>query len=407
MARIASSLRALAPAILLGALLPVAGWPVEEPGALLQADAAMLERARATGDLHTQRRIMWANLARLANPPSAGAPPRFLNWASPFPPSTQAGGQRPDAGDIPLILFIHANAAADRHIRAHRLDQHNELARLHSGASLLPPGAARRIAPFPPDAAFIMSAWWPVAAHGETPMPVWDAGGGGGSGSYLGWKRVLAVSPAKRTGAAPHGAPLAFAGRIVPRPPRFALGRFVHIRLTAKMAAGFAGDPAATKLARLTLGRPLRAGDFIALVGLHMMTAQLPNGLWATWWWHDRAPSDGADDGGRDRPADLSPIWRNYRMNVAFDPVLPREADGSPHICFNPWFDAALPDQGQGGGQQANCISCHARAGYPLADFTFVTRGAPDTERDGAHQPGQLHTGNVWSIARAAAAPSR
>jgi hypothetical protein len=155
-------------------------------------------------------------------------------------------------------------------------------------------------------------------------------------------------------------------------------------------------DQAARKAAIISLGRPLQAGDQLALVGMHVLTTELPAGVWGTFWWHDR-PGNGPFAAGR--PAAVAGVWRNYLMDVAFDAALPLSADGTPKICFNPWFDAKFPDGGHGNGLKSNCVSCHNRASYPRTDFLPIARGLPDLQGDPALAPGRLRTGQLWSIA--------
>ena len=93
---------------------------------------------------------------------------------------------------------------------------------------------------------------------------------------------------------------------------------------------------------------------------------------------------------------DSPPPWRHYRGNMPLDPVHPQAGDGGPNICFNPWFDAVFPDSGQGNGLQANCISCHLRAGIPAAGRLQVTRGRPLTA---AEDPAIVSTRLLWSLA--------
>lgn len=380
-------------------------WPVPPArGSQPLADIEQLDRARVSGDIRFQRRYMWTKLTALLQPASGGSEPAFLRWPGQsetfapvsLPAQDPAGGEASihRSGEAPLISFIHYNPTAYRHIRDHGLYRADELKRLRVA------GASHSIPPFPRDAIVAMSAWWPISADGETPMPVWDPEGRhrlAGTNSYVSWPRLLSVVPGHVDGGRYSDISLSFAGRIADHPLQIGLDRFHHVAVTNAMAEAFAADPAATKVAQLVLGRPLRAGDFIALVGLHVMTAELPQGIWATWWWHDR-PLEGPY--AADRPAALAQPWQNYLMDVAFDGMLPREADGSPNICFNPWFDGGLGDSGYGNGLKANCISCHDRASYPLVDFTLVTRAPPDLARDQAYQAGQVRTGQIWSIAR-------
>ncbi len=296
--------------------------------------------------------------------------------------TTVAGG--------PLITFIHYNKAAYAHIREHRLHQKTTLDRLLDDAR----GPNPAVSPLPHDAMVAMTAWWPISGRGSTPMPVWDPARQvrvEGANGYLSWPRVLAVvpGPEQREGKA---GPMAFAGRTIDNPEVVNLDRLFHLAVDAPMARQLMADPGFKTAARIALGRPLEGGDFIALVGFHLMTAELENGIWSTFWWHDR-PGEGRFAEGR--PKDLPAPWDQYLMDVTFDARLPLEPDGSPNICFNPWFDATFPNEGEGSGVKANCISCHRRAGYPVARSMRVTRGISESDSPA----GRLRTGLLWSIA--------
>ena len=47
-------------------------------------------------------------------------------------------------------------------------------------------------------------------------------------------------------------------------------------------------------------------------------------------------------------------------MNVSYDMDSPREADGSPHVNFNPYLEAL-----KAGGMKSNCMTCHRLAASP------------------------------------------
>jgi hypothetical protein len=113
-------------------------------------------------------------------------------------------------------------------------------------------------------------------------------------------------------------------------------------------------------------------GDHVALVALHYTTKEIPDWVWATFWWHDQ-PDHGPF--AADRTAYVSGVWRNYLMDVAYSMDTPREFDGTPNSCYNPWLEARFQN-----GMQSNCMTCHQRAVWPPQSFLPITRGslAPD-----------------------------
>jgi hypothetical protein len=413
------------------ALLPVLWWPsqaaISTPApqaAPLPANTATLEHLRVTGDLTGQRVHLWAVLAELARPEEPGAPPAFMGWFNkaevfaagdrlPFPGQPTSAVASAMAGgvvrlDAPVITFVHFNAPAREHVRRHRLFDAAVLESMRRTGQPDPlvPGS-RGIPPWPASAVTLMSAWWPVAAKGITPLPVWDQQARKretGSNSYVNWPRAVAVDPALRGTARQATTRVEFAGRSFQRARRIGLDSFFRLAVDAPTATRLMADASSRKAAFIALGRPLQAGDWLVLVAMHIMTAELASGVWGTFWWHD-APGTGPYAAGR--PAGIEGPWRHLLMDVAFDAVLPREADGSPRIAFNPWFDAPFPElsdgAAHGNGLRSNCVNCHNRASYPAVSFLPVQRGAPDLQADPAYAPGRLRTGQVWSVAHAGA----
>ena len=398
----------LALTCLLGShFVAVTGRAAQAPG------TEQLQAARASTDPRAQRAHAWQTLLSLVTREGAtSAAPAFSRWHSeaatfdpspspeavPFPglPVTTRTGAAKGSATLaggPLMTFIHYNPAAHDHIRRHQLYRQATLDALLATAP--DEREPRSIPPLPRDAAVAMTAWWPVASRQPTPVPVWDPERQTrprGANGYLSWPRVLALVADPAT-LAPASRQLAFAGRTHNNLEQARLEQFFHLPVDAPMALQLMNNTRFRNTAMIALGRPLAAGDFLAMVGLHLMTAELDTGVWATYWWHDQ-PDKGPF--AADRPAQLPSPWDHYLMDVTLDTRLPLEPDGSPNICFNPWFDATFPDTGDGSGVQANCLSCHQRAAYPVTRAIRVTRGAPAR----VDVSDQLATALLWSIAK-------
>jgi len=353
----------------------------------------------------------WSNEAVVLAPESVTAADR----APAFPglPIGGAGSLAARPGhlaDAPVLTFVHYNPAAHAHIRRHGLDTGSRLQDWQRRGPADPDFPALRTIPaFPRSARVAMTAWWPVAQGEVNAVPVWDAptgagdsGAGAHAGVYLNWPRIVAVRPRATRQAALPLPTLDFAGRTFAMPGVVPASSFVHVAVDRRLARHLNTDPGARKAIHIALARDIRAGDALLLVGLHLLAFEGRKGLWATFWWHD-APSAGRFAQGR--PSDLPRPWRHYLMDATNNAVEPREPDGSPAICFNPWFDAVFPDGGQGGGRQSNCVNCHTRAGYPPVDFLPVRRGAPDGAGDPAFAPGRLRTGLLWGLANPGMTP--
>lgn len=395
--------------------------PAQELPEHSRADESVLEHLRLTGNLAEQRAHLWMVLGSITRSDAKNHGPAFTGWFNKseafaagervaFPGQPAAAVASAMAGgvvrlDAPVITFVHFNAAAYQHIRTQRLFDAATLEKLrHAGPRDVRIPSLRSIPPWPRDAVTIMSAWWPVAERGTTPLPVWDPSARkrlSGSNSYVNWPRVVAIDPLLR-GSATQAASVEFAGRSFKHVRRVGLSSFFHLAVDEATASRLMSDESSRKAAVIALGRSLQAGDTLVLVALHVMTAELPSGIWGTFWWHD-VPDVGQFAVGR--PATLTGPWRHLLMDVAFDAVLPREPDGSPRVCFNPWFDAPFPGSAHANGLHSNCVNCHNRASYPAVSFLPIRRGEADLLSDPAYAPGQLRTGQVWSVAHPAAIP--
>jgi hypothetical protein len=335
-------------------------------GPALAPEAAQLA-LRDRGDEAAMRAHAWATFAGVTAAGRDGAP-AFARWHSLGQAFGGAAGFRrvEDFGTgapvllgsgAPMLSLVLFNEPTFRHIRALRLDRRATLARLNAGFAADAPAERRQIAPFPRDSLAIKTIWTLVHAAGVTPISVWD---GAGAGAPAAWPRHVLVDPAGRAG--------------VP------LARFHHRRIAAReLAAVRAIDPSA------------RAGDYIVLLALHLTTREIPDWIWATYWWHDR-PDAGPYAAGR--PAAVTGAWRNYLMDVAYSAESPREPDGGANIAFNPYLETFA------GGHQSNCLACHQGAVWTPAGappFLPVTRGGRAT--DDPRFAGATRLDFMWSIA--------
>jgi hypothetical protein len=327
---------AILPLLLAGACTPV----------LSPASEAAQLHLRDTGDEPAMRAHAWAAFAAATRAGPEGAP-AFARWhglgetfggAAGFRRVEDFATGRPvlQAGGAPMLSLVLFDEPTFRHIRARHLDRRATLERLNAGFAADAPPERREIAAFPRAAVAIKTVWALVHAAGVTPLSVWD---GAGAGAPDAWPRIVLVDP---TGA--RGVPLA---------------HFHYIRIGAPdLAAVRAIDPSA------------RAGDYAVLVAMHLTTKEIPDWIWATYWWHDRAE---AGPYAAQRPAAVTGVWRNYLMDVAYSAQTPREPDGGANIAFNPYLETFV------GGHQSNCLACHQgavwrRGGAP--PFLPVTRGA-------------------------------
>jgi hypothetical protein len=157
-------------------------------------------------------------------------------------------------------------------------------------------------------------------------------------------------------------------------------------------------------------------GDLLVLAGLHVITHQIEDWTWSTFWWHDE-PDAGPFARGRPPKLAADSRWRNYLMDVTFDEETPRGVDGSSRAIFNPYLEAQIKD-----GHRSNCMSCHRLAALHCANrgnctqpvnanFEVPTPGDPQGTLpvplrgiDPSHAlfDGAVRTRFLWSVARGA-----
>jgi hypothetical protein len=343
----------------------------------------------------------WVDIVRDTNP--AGRP-AFASWqrgdevfdrARAANATAAAGGLQSAEPEVIIVSLYNERAAS--HIREQQLNRQDRLAELLAvGERHSQVAGNRTVDPLPQDSIVLLTAWWPIAGEGLTPLPVWDPELNSprpGGNNYMTWSRVVALDPgsvARRDAKVS----IEFAGRRFAAAQRIAASRLYRISVDRTLADRLMGDARTRKAAFLALGRPLRPGDHLGLVALHIAAKQSGGWLWTTLWWHDRAS---AGPFALSRPA-LPEPWSEYLMDVASDAG--NAGGGLADPCFNPWFEARFPDRGVGGGTRSNCISCHQRASYPPRSFLPITSGTPELFTDPAFAPGQLRTDFLWAIAR-------
>jgi hypothetical protein len=304
------------------------------------------------------------------------------------------------SADSAVLTYTLYNYPAYKHIRDNRLYLVSQLDWLRTaGDADRTFGGDRSVPAFPSDAVVLKTAWWPIAQNGLTAMPVWDPERNPprqSGNSYISWQRVIAVdSMGPSNPRASVSVRTNLAGRSIDEAHRVGIKAFYYVLVDASMAQQMSQDHSAQKVALIALGRPIRAGDYLALVAVNIATREINNWIWAAFWWHDYAERGVF---AADRPNQLRGAFRNYLLQVAFDSDKPAAIDGGPHICFNPWLEGRFPNGGQGSGIKSNCIACHRRASYPVVSFLPVTRGIADLRSDPAFAPGRLRTSFLWAI---------
>jgi hypothetical protein len=359
--------------LILLSLLAASCAPAAGVGHFPANEAAQL-RLRDAQDQTAMRRHGWRVLADVTRPGRGGAP-AWQGWA----PLTRTFGSsdanrlRPfrridiaetpgiallQASGAPLLSLVLFNGPAFRHIRRQQLFRRARLDAINAGFGAATPLAAREIAAFPRDAMAVKTVWAVVHAGAPTPISVWEGSGDGPDGNRPArWPRTVLVGG-----------------------PGTPLDHFYHVPIgAADLAAVRPIDPSA------------QAGDHLVLLAMHVTTREIPDWIWATYWWHDRPD---AGPFAADRPAAVAGVWRNYLMDVAYSMETPAEADGGANIAFNPYLETFAA------GTRSNCMACHQGAVWTAngaAPFLPVTRGPrrPDDPRFA----GATRLDFMWSIA--------
>lgn len=134
-------------------------------------------------------------------------------------------------------------------------------------------------------------------------------------------------------------------------------------------------------------------GNYLVLVGVHITTKEIPDWVWATFWWSNHGVSDSRAAG---RPKRIDPKWSHFLMDTTLSGMTPFEKDGGPKICFNPFLETAITN-----GAVSNCMQCHGKAAFnpksKIDAYDFGILG-----RDGrtlASGNDGVHTDLIWSIA--------
>jgi len=355
------------------------------PGFDFPAAEAALLKLRDTEDVAAMRKHAWSVFAGITKP-APGGEAIWETWYSSqetFASGPQiqaapgAGPSRPfrkprqfstpgqpqlEAAGVSLLSFVMFNKEAHDHIRMNALHTAAKLDSINNAFTAQTPVEQRAIKPFDPKAVSLKLIWQVVHAQGGmTPLNVWDQtptnpdAMGNPEGSWKRWVLVdptRANIPANETADFRLGTPQAQKAHVV------ALNRFYSFKITSKeIDAVRSVDPTA------------QVGDYAVFIGMHMTTKEIPDWVWATFWWHDR-PDNGVF--AADRPASVKGVWRNYLMDVSYSMDTPREYDGTPNSVFNPYLEARFPN-----GMGSNCMTCHQKSVWPVPEEGFlpVTRG--------------------------------
>lgn len=111
------------------------------------------------------------------------------------------------------------------------------------------------------------------------------------------------------------------------------------------------------------IGAGVAQDDYLVLVAVHVTTKEIPEWVWATFWWDAQS---GSDPHRAQRPDSFEVKWKHFLMETTLSATTPKEADNGPKICFNPFLESRImpPPKFAPTGIISNCLQCHSKAAY-------------------------------------------
>lgn len=320
-------------------------------------------------------------------------------------------------GDI-MVAGVIYDSAAFAWIRSQNLYLASTL-----NAQLPPPNQTRQMAAMPAGSIVLKPMMWPVRGDGLTALPIWD-GPASDNGQYAGyeiqgmWPRAVAIST---NGPQPPTADVTYLhgvwtnnmlGRRLIGPltyraaPVVPIQQFYHFRFPSLNGMAPCDRAILDASAYWAYGREFRAGDYLAIVAMHIMTKEQPAWTFQSVWWHDR-PDVGpyAADRPNIPPSQAPGPWRHYLMASTYG--IPAQA-GAPNwpIQFNPYIELAAAHP-----IRTNCMNCHHRAAWGNgASYEAPSPPGPDAlaiyQQNNPIFNGILGVDSLWSISDRATAPA-
>jgi hypothetical protein len=317
-------------------------------------------------------------------------------------------------GDI-MIAGVIYNPAAFKNITGAQLANAKVLDGWLPKNPTDPPTA---IAPFPSSSIVLKPMFWPVAQNGYTVLPIWDwdrnKPGSPADGGYAGyemknlWQRAVAISASSQptppsatylygvldSNYQPLG-PNTYLATPQISPPLLqaaSINDFYHRQLNATDLAALDDCDRAIldASAYWTYNRAFQAGDYVALVAMHIMTKEQSDWTFQSAWWHpDAASCANQDRYCGNRPTNLADdTFTNYMITTTYGTEQIKGKDNYyappgtlPNaslwpVAYNPYIELAAAHP-----ITTNCMNCHHRAAWPPR----VELGKPDEGRSSSY----------------------
>ncbi len=228
------------------------------------------------------------------------------------------------------------------------------------------PTTNRSINDFPVDAAELKPVFGVVAQKGMTPMPLWQGPKQATNATNPTpdtWKTCVAVDPAGSGGIVPvANSPLTSAQVTALNAQAKQAGLACTIGYYAPLSVLYNFQLSAAEAAAIQAAQGLKAsaGDYAALLAMHVNTKEIPFWTWQTFYWQPGPDTPNKFPGSKaDAPSTLPAPFNNYAMCTSYSQTIPVNSS-TMALCFNPYLEtsADIP-----AGITSNCVSCHALAG--------------------------------------------
>lgn len=231
--------------------------------------------------------------------------------------------------------------------------------------------ADRTIADAPLPAMALKPVVFVVKQSGLTPMPLWQGTSASTSAANATpetWTTCVLVDPAGASAdpaTAPTPATQAQIAQAVKNSSLSCqtylyapLATLYHFQLDADEAQAW-NAVAAVNEEDSAGGLEAAAGDYAALVAMHVSTKEIENWTWQTFWWQPGSDTPNGVPGSKATMTDqVQGAWRNYAMCAAWHQT---QGAGSKimAVCWNPYLETS---KGIPAGQSSNCMTCHGTA---------------------------------------------
>jgi hypothetical protein len=262
--------------------------------------------------------------------------------------------QQPPRPFTTLFDIVKYNDDIKEFIADNHYNDHATLNKINSSWPANTPVAQRKLKDFPDTSVMLKPVFIPVSGSAITILPYWAGPVNSTSPATPAdstWtKKMVLVPPAVAT---PMKLRLMAAGEDL---PQVKVDDFYHIKLTKDQAA--------------ELGPPVKEGDYMLLVAMHVSSREIDNWTWQTFWWSFTRPGIPRQVKKRVKaPFDHYQVATGYSFMTGHDDKGQDNPNSLPTVCYNPYLEAGFgnavfvrPNQL---GIESNCMSCHRCAAWP------------------------------------------